>query len=859
MKYKPQEIERKWQKTWDEAGVFRCPDELSAPKYYCLEMFPYPSGRIHMGHVRVYTIGDLLARFKRMRGYQVLHPIGWDAFGLPAENAAHRHGTHPAKWTWENIAFMREQLKQMGISYDWDREFATCSPEYYRWEQLFFLWMMRDGLAYRKRATLNWCGECQTVLANEQVNRDGTCFIHDHTPVTQKELDQWFVGITRYAEELLSGHKELEGRWPGNILEMQRNWIGRSEGAEIRFPLASGGGDITVFTTRPDTLYGATFMSMAPEHPMVMKFAKASGREAEVREFVDRVARQDRIARTSEDLVKEGVFTGGYCVNPVTGVRIPVYAANFVLYEYGTGAVMAVPAHDQRDFEFARKYGLEIVVVVQPEGEALDPATMTAAHEGPGRLVRSGAFDGIGSEEGKKEVTRHLEGKGMGRGTVHYRLRDWGVSRQRYWGCPIPVIHCEACGIVPVPEKDLPVTLPEDLPYTRERGNPLAGAERWLRVPCPACGKPARRETDTFDTFVESSWYFLRYIDPKNDRAPLDPEKMRRFAPVDQYVGGVEHACMHLIYARFFHKYLRDKGLAPGNEPFERLLSQGMVCMQTAECPKHGWRYPEEVDELGMCRQCGETVDVGRSVKMSKSKRNVVEPSTLIERYGADTARLFILFAAPPEKDLDWNEQGVEGAFRFLNRIYRLVVQRAKTIADAAPGAWDDSDEVRSIRQMTHRTLIKVTGDIEDRSHFNTAISAVMEMVNFLYLVEDAAWGRPATAAALREAVVILLHVLSPFAPHVGEELWERIGGEGLLCSRSWPVADADIAREEMVEVVVQVNGKVRSRLTVGADAGEGEVRERVLSDPRIREYTADKRIRKTVYVPGKLFSIVAS
>ena len=859
MKYKPQEIERKWQKTWDEAGVFRCPDELSAPKYYCLEMFPYPSGRIHMGHVRVYTIGDLLARFKRMRGYQVLHPIGWDAFGLPAENAAHRHGTHPAKWTWENIAFMREQLKQMGISYDWDREFATCSPEYYRWEQLFFLWMMRDGLAYRKRATLNWCGECQTVLANEQVNRDGTCFIHDQTPVTQKELDQWFVGITRYAEELLSGHKELEGRWPGNILEMQRNWIGRSEGAEIRFPLASGGGDITVFTTRPDTLYGATFMSMAPEHPMVMKFAKASGREAEVREFVDRVARQDRIARTSEDLVKEGVFTGGYCVNPVTGVRIPVYAANFVLYEYGTGAVMAVPAHDQRDFEFARKYGLEIVVVVQPEGEALDPATMTAAHEGPGRLVRSGAFDGIGSEEGKKEVTRHLEGKGMGRGTVHYRLRDWGVSRQRYWGCPIPVIHCEACGIVPVPEKDLPVTLPEDLPYTRERGNPLAGAERWLRVPCPACGKPARRETDTFDTFVESSWYFLRYIDPKNDRAPLDPEKMRRFAPVDQYVGGVEHACMHLIYARFFHKYLRDKGLAPGNEPFERLLSQGMVCMQTAECPKHGWRYPEEVDELGMCRQCGETVDVGRSVKMSKSKRNVVEPSTLIERYGADTARLFILFAAPPEKDLDWNEQGVEGAFRFLNRIYRLVVQRAKTIADAAPGAWDDSDEVRSIRQMTHRTLIKVTGDIEDRSHFNTAISAVMEMVNFLYLVEDAAWGRPATAAALREAAVILLHVLSPFAPHVGEELWERIGGEGLLCSRSWPVADADIAREEMVEVVVQVNGKVRSRLTVGADAGEGEVRERVLSDPRIREYTADKRIRKTVYVPGKLFSIVAS
>jgi len=858
VKYKPQEIERKWQRRWDEAGVSRCPDELSAPKYYCLEMFPYPSGRIHMGHVRVYTIGDLLARFKRMQGFQVLHPIGWDTFGLPAENAAHRHGTHPAKWTWENIAFMRGQLKEMGISYDWDREFATCSPGYYRWEQLFFLWMLRDGLAYRKRATLNWCGECQTVLANEQVNGDGTCFIHDQTPVAQKELDQWFLGITKYAEELLSGHGELEGRWPANILEMQRNWIGRSEGAEIRFPLDGGGGDVTVFTTRPDTLFGATFMSMAPEHPMVMEFAKRAGREREVREFVDRVAGQDRIARTSEDLVKEGVFTGGYCVNPATGNRIPVYAANFVLYDYGTGAVMAVPAHDQRDFEFARTYGLPVAVVVQPAGETLDPATMAAAHEGPGRLVGSGAFDGVSSEEGKKAITRHLEGKGMGRGTIQYRLRDWGVSRQRYWGCPIPVVHCEACGIVPVPEEDLPVVLPEDLPYTRERGNPLAGAEHWLRVPCPSCGKPGRRETDTFDTFVESSWYFLRYIDPKNDRAPLDPEKMRRFAPVDQYVGGVEHACMHLIYARFFHKYLRDKGLAPGNEPFERLLSQGMVCMQTAECPKHGWRYPEEVDEKGTCRQCGEAVDVGRSMKMSKSKRNVVEPSSLIERYGADTARLFILFAAPPEKDLDWNEQGVEGAFRFLNRVYRLVAPRAKAIADAT-AAWDGSGEVRAIRQVTHRTLIKVTGDIEDRSHFNTAISAVMEMVNFLYLVPEAAWGRPASAAALREAVEILLHMLSPFAPHLGEELWERIGGEGLLCSRPWPAADVDVAREEEIEVVVQVNGKVRSKLTVGAGAGEDEVRERVMADPKVREYTADREIRKTVYVPGKLFSIVVS
>ena len=677
--------------------------------------------------------------------------------------------------------------------------------------------------------------------------------------MTQKELDQWFVGITKYAEEFLSGHGEFAGGWSENILEMQRNWIGRSEGAEIRFPRADGPGEITVFTTRPDTLYGATFMSMAPEHPMVTEFARGSGREKEVREFVERVARQDKIARTGEEQVKEGIFTGGYCVNPATGGRIPVYAANFVLYEYGTGAVMAVPAHDQRDFEFARKYGLPVVPVVQPEGEgALDPATMKAAHEGPGRLVRSGEFDGLSSEAGKKAVTGFLEGKGKGRGTVQYRLRDWGVSRQRYWGCPIPVIHCAACGAVPVPERDLPVVLPENLPYTRERGNPLAAAEEWLRVPCPACGKPARRETDTFDTFVESSWYFLRYIDPKNDRSPLDPGKMRRFAPVDQYVGGVEHACMHLIYARFFHKYLRDKGLAPGNEPFLRLLSQGMVCMQTLECPKHGWRYPEEVDESGACRQCGEKVSVGRSMKMSKSKRNVVEPSALIERYGADTARIFSLFAAPPEKDLDWSEQGVEGAYRFLGRVYRLVAPRAKAIA-AASRERDASEEVRRIRQVTHRTLRKVTGDVEERFHFNTAISAIMEMVNFLYLVDDAAWERPATSAALREAVEVLLHMLSPFAPHVAEELWERIGNRDLLCARRWPVADPAVAREDTVEVVVQVNGKVRAKLTVAAGAEEEEVRALAMADPRVQEHTAGKQIRKTVYVPGKLFSVVAA
>jgi leucyl-tRNA synthetase len=858
MKYKAQGIEGKWQKRWDEAGVFRCPDAVSAPKYYCLEMFPYPSGRIHMGHVRVYTIGDLIARFKRMRGFQVLHPIGWDAFGLPAENAAHRHATHPAKWTYENIDFMRQQLKELGISYDWDREFATCTPDYYRWEQLFFLWMIKDGLAYRKRASLNWCEECQTVLANEQVNRDGTCFIHDQTPVTQRELDQWFLGITKYADELLSGHEELRGGWPENILEMQKNWIGRSEGAEIDFPLPDGG-KITVFTTRPDTLYGATFMSMAPEHPLVMEFARKAGRETEVRAFVERVTRQDKIDRSSEEMEKEGIFTGGHCVNPMTGKEIPIFAANFVLYEYGTGAVMAVPAHDQRDFEFARKYGLPVIAVIQPEGEKLIAETMTCAYEGPGRMDGSGPFTGLDNETGKREITRHFEQKEIGRGKVQFRLRDWGVSRQRYWGCPIPVIHCRKCGLVPVPENELPVVLPEDLPYTREKGNPLASAEEWVNVACPTCGAPARRETDTFDTFFESSWYFLRYIDPKNGREPLDPAKMLAWMPVDQYVGGVEHACMHLIYARFFHKYLRDKGLAFGNEPFRRLLSQGMVCMATQECPKHGWRYPEEVDASGNCLQCGEKVAVGRSMKMSKSKRNVVEPSALVERYGADTARLFSLFAAPPEKDLDWSEQGVEGAYRFLGRVYRLVAQREKALCAAARHAAVAGGEGRRIRQVTHRTLKKVTGDIEERYHYNTAISAIMEMVNFLYLVDDKEWEAAESAAALREAVEILLRMLSPFAPHVAEELWERIGCAGLACRQPWPEADEELARAEEILVVVQINGKLRARIVADADVTEEEIRAKALDDPRIREYTEGKTLKKLVYVPKKLVNIVVA
>jgi leucyl-tRNA synthetase len=563
---------------------------------------------------------------------------------------------------------------------------------------------------------------------------------------------------------------------------------------------------------------------MAPEHPLVMEFARKAGREREVRAFVERVAGQDRMVRSSEELEKEGIFTGGYCVNPATGGKIPIFAANFVLYEYGTGAVMAVPAHDQRDFEFAKKYGLPIVVVIQPEGVgALAAGTLDRAYEGPGRMVNSGPFEGRENEEGKREITRYFDQTGIGRGKVQYRLRDWGVSRQRYWGCPIPVIHCEKCGAVPVPEKDLPVVLPEDLPYTRDKGNPLAAAEDWVSVPCPSCEGKARRETDTFDTFVESSWYFLRYIDPHNGREPLDPGKMRAWMPVDQYIGGVEHAVMHLIYARFFHKYLRDRGLAPGNEPFKRLLSQGMVCMATLSCPKHGWRYPEEVDAEGRCRRCGEKVEVGRSMKMSKSKRNVVEPSALVERYGADTARLFSLFAS------------------------------------AGRAAGNDGESARRIRQVTHRTLKKVTGDIEDRYHFNTAISAVMEMVNFLYLVDEAAWESAETAPALRESVEMLLLMLSPFAPHVAEELWERTGNEGLVCLRGWPAVDEELARAEEILVVVQINGKLRSRITADADATEEEIRSMALADPRVREYMEGKTLKKLVVVPKKLVSIVVA
>ncbi|CAH2031181.1 leucine--tRNA ligase [Trichlorobacter ammonificans] len=819
-KYTPLEIEHKWQEMWDREKTFSVTETADRPKYYLLEMFPYPSGRIHMGHVRNYSIGDVIARFKRMRGFNVLHPMGWDAFGMPAENAAIKNNSHPAAWTYENIAYMRDQLKQMGLSYDWTRELATCDVSYYRWEQKLFIEMFKKGLAYKKRSFVNWCPSCETVLANEQVE-DGACWRCDNE-VTQKELEQWFFRITDYAQELLDYTEKLPG-WPERVLVMQRNWIGRSTGCEIDFPLEGRDGAIRVFTTRQDTLFGATFMSLAPEHPMALELTLPE-RRAEVTAFIDKVKKTDRIRRTADDFEKEGVFTGSYCINPATGRRMPIYLANFVLVEYGTGAVMAVPTHDQRDFEFARAYDLPKVVVIQPEGETLDPAAMTAAYTEPGTMVNSAPFDGMGSEAAKEAIADWLEQEGKGKKTVNFRLRDWGVSRQRYWGSPIPIIYCDQCGAVPVPDRDLPVTLPLDVAFTGEGGSPLAKLESFISVTCPTCGGPARRETDTMDTFVESSWYFLRYCCPDFEGGMLDKERTRYWMSVDQYIGGIEHAVLHLLYARFFTKVMRDLGYVTVDEPFTNLLTQGMVIKDGA--------------------------------KMSKSKGNVVDPDALIKKYGADTARLFSLFAAPPEKDLDWNEQGVDGCYRFINRVWKLVHEHLAVIRGASPVEPATlTDEERALRRAVHKTLKKVTDDIHDRFHFNTAIAAVMELMNTL---QGARLSTPQAAAVLKEALELTVLMLSPFIPHVTEELWQRIGHVVPISSTAWPSWDAGAVVDEEILIVVQVNGKLRSRIAVAAGTDDETVKSLALADDKVRVFTDGQQLRKVIYVPGKLVNIVA-
>ncbi|PLX90728.1 MAG: leucine--tRNA ligase [Desulfuromonas sp.] len=848
--YSPDQIEQKWQQEWEQRQRFRVVEDAGKEKFYLLEMFPYPSGRIHMGHVRNYAIGDVVARYKRMRGYNVLHPMGWDAFGMPAENAAIEHGIHPAKWTYENIASMRVQLQRLGLSYDWQREFATCDPEYSRWEQLIFLKMLEQGLAYKKSSSVNWCPDCQTVLANEQVE-EGCCW-RCHNQVEGKELEQWFFKITDYADELLDWTERLPG-WPERVLAMQRNWIGKSYGCEIEFPVVASEQKIKVFTTRPDTLFGATFMSLAPEHPLAADLTTA-GQQAEVQAFLETVAKQDKIARTSGELEKQGVFTGSYSINPLTGQQIPIFLANFVLMDYGTGAVMAVPAHDQRYFEFARKYQLPIRVVIQPEGETFLPETMLEAWVGPGVLVNSGRFDGLANEAAKEKIAAYLDERNEGRKTVNYRLRDWGVSRQRYWGTPIPVIYCDCCGAVPVPEQDLPILLPEDVELTGEGGSPLARHQQFLAVDCPTCGNPARRESDTFDTFVESSWYFARYACPDFENGPLDREAVNYWMPVDQYIGGIEHAVMHLLYARFFTKVLRDLGMLDVDEPFTNLLTQGMVCMETQRCPEHGWLYPEQVSD-GKCGECGIAVELGRTEKMSKSKKNVVDPNQLIDLYGADTARLFSLFAAPPEKDLEWNEQGVEGCSRFIGRIWRAVSDNLQLIENCAELQAVEG-AAAELHRKTHQTIKKVTEDIDGRFHFNTAIASIMELVNAIYGFK--AEGE-SDAPVLREALETVVRLLAPFVPHLSEELWEQLGYADGVEAPGWPQWHDDALKTSEITLVVQVNGKVRGKVSVATEADNQAVEAAALADPNVQRFIDGKQIRKVICVPGRLVNIVVS
>ncbi len=858
MNYDHQKLEAKWQTIWDEQGLFQVSVDHDKEKYYLLEMFPYPSGKIHIGHVRNYTIGDVIGRYKKMTGKNVLHPMGWDAFGMPAENAAIENNTHPAKWTYDNIKAMRKQLKRLGFSYDWTRELATCDPEYYRWEQLIFLKMYEKGLAYKKRTNVNWCEKCQTVLANEQVE-DGCCWRHSDQEVAIKEMDSWFFKITDYADEILSYSRELPG-WPDRVLTMQKHWIGKSYGAEIYFPMVASEEIIKVFTTRQDTLFGATFLCFAPEHPMVKEMIKGLPQEEEVLGFVDRTLKMDSFMRTADYTEKEGVFSGRYCINPVTREQIPIYIANFVLFDYGTGAIMAVPAHDQRDFEFARKYGLPLKVVITPDDCLLEAETMTEAFVSEGILVNSGHFNGKSNLDALDEIAEYLEAHGIGAKTTNYRLRDWGISRQRYWGTPIPIIYCENCGVVPVPEEDLPVELPLDLDLRSNGGSPLPFEPSFYETLCPRCQKKARRETDTMDTFVESSWYFDRYTCPEYEDGPLDPEKVNYWMPVDQYIGGIEHAILHLLYSRFYTRVLNDFGYLDTNEPFTRLLTQGMVCKETQECPEHGYLYPYEVKD-GCCEHCHTKVVTGNIVKMSKSKKNVIDPQDLIDKYGADTVRMFCLFAAPPERDLEWSEQGVEGSFRFLKRLWRLVSDNYSNLSKAPlyQGQALKTDLLKDLHRKTHNTIKRVTNDIEDRFHFNTAIAAVMELVNEIYhfLNKAKIKDQGEEWSVVKEAIEAAIILLSPVVPHIADELWNKMGHNNCLVSIPWPEYDQEALKTETRLIVIQVNGKVRNRIEVPATLSEDEIETLALTDARILDFIGGKQIRKVIVVKKKLVNIV--
>lgn len=824
-KYAPHDIEAKWQKYWEENKTFKVEMDKDKPKSYVLEMFPYPSGNLHMGHVRNYSIGDVIARFRTMKGFNVLHPMGWDSFGMPAENAAIKHNIPPKKWTLENIANMTRQLKALGLSYDWDREVTTCKEDYYKWTQWFFELFYKRGLAVKKESAVNWCDTCNTVLANEQVI-DGKCWRCDHE-VVKKDLSQWFFKITDYADELLKDLDLLPG-WPERVKTMQHNWIGRSEGSEFSFEIPALNDTVAVYTTRPDTAYGVTFMALAAEHPLIKKICENNPKADEINAFCERVRNQSEIERTSSESEKEGVFTGVYCINPFTGRKVEIWVTNYVLYDYGTGAVMGVPTGDQRDWMFADKYGIEKIVTIYPIGKELKLEEMTCAYEEKeGMLVNSGEFTGMEMHKAMSAIMDKAEAEGFGKRRVNYRLRDWLISRQRYWGAPIPIIYCPHCGEVLVPEDQLPVRLPEDVSFTAGAKSPLATSEEFLHCKCPKCGADATRETDTMDTFLCSSWYYLRYTDAHNDKMPFDKELNNYWGPVDQYIGGIEHAILHLLYSRFFVKVLRDAGLVDYDEPFSNLLTQGMVIKDGA--------------------------------KMSKSLGNVVSPEEILSKYGADTARLFILFAAPPERELEWSDQGVEGSFRFLNRIWRIV-QAFEAVLAQKVTEYDHSNLTeadKDLRRVLHNSIKKVTSDIEIRFNFNTAISTMMELVNALYAYKEAA--KEPNAGLVYEAISDLIKMMSPFVPHITEELWRgAIDANSSVHEQSWPECDEEALKVDNVEIVLQVNGKVRGRLTVPAEATKEELEKIAMADANVQAHIGDATVRKVICVPGRLVNIVA-
>jgi leucyl-tRNA synthetase len=835
--YDPQKIEMKWQKRWAEARVFESEADPSKPKYYVLEMLPYPSGTLHMGHMRNYAIGDVVARVKRMRGFNVLHPMGWDAFGLPAENAAIKNKTHPREWTNKNIAEFQRVLRRFGFSYDWRREISTCEPEYYRWNQWFFLRMLERGLAFRKKAPVNWCPKCCTVLANEQVIK-GYCWRHEDTLVETRELEQWFLRTTQYSEQFLEDFKLLEEGWPERVITMQREWVGKSHGANVWFAVEGTADKIEIFTTRIDTIYGATAMILAPNHPMVEKLVANAPNKAETDKKLAHMRQTSVKTADLATMEKDGFFTGRHAVNPFSGEKVPIWVGNFVLMGYGTGAIMAVPAHDQRDFDFCRKFGLPVRVVVQPlSGEIADGEKLTAPFEDhdKGKLVNSGPYSGMAPEQAIEKMTADAGARGFGKGTIIYKLRDWLISRQRYWGTPIPVVYCEKDGMVGVPDSQLPVVLPANVKLTGEGGSPLASTPEFVNTTCPKCGGPARRDTDTMDTFVDSSWYFYRYCDPHNDKAPFDSSKVAYWFPIDQYIGGITHAILHLLYSRFWCKVMRDMGLIQHSEPAARLFTQGMVL-------KGG-------------------------VAMSRSRGNVVGAEEMAVKYGADTGRLYTLFAAPPEKDLEWSEESIEGSWRFLNRVYRLVGRNAESIRSVdAPGGKDIAEAQRTqsyaekekaLLQKAHETLRRVTQDFETRWHFNSAIALIMELTNEIYAqepLENAV--RPEVRKELLELLTLML---APMTPHLAEELWEMLGHSDGLWKAAWPAFDPELAKEQEVEIPVQVNGKLRGKVKVAAGTSEEEVVRLAQADSATAPHLAGKRIVKRVYVPNRLLNLVVA